>query len=103
MANNIYELSQNDVLEMRDGLLDNFYEKYKSAISLKVQEMDRKVSDKCIEIAAKYDINVDEKMLIEMLTQDKDRYRMAYRDGYAKGVEMAVKHFLEMIAEPEYE
>ena len=103
MANNIYELSQDDVLAMRNNALDGFFDQYKSAISVKVKEMDRKVSDKCIDIAAKYEIYVDERMLIEMLTQDKNRYRQAYRDGYAKGVEMAVKHFLEMIAEPDYE
>lgn len=103
MAKNIYELSQEDVMELRDHMFDNLFEEYTSAISVKMKEIDRQVSEKCVSIAGKYEIYVDEKMLIEMLTQDKDRYRQAYRDGYAKGFEKALSAILEQITEPEYE
>lgn len=103
MAKNIYELSQEDVMELRDHMFDNLFEEYTSAIRVKMKEIDRQVSEKCVSIAGKYEINVDEKMLIEMLTQDKNRYRQAYRDGYAKGFEKALSAILEQITEPEYD
>ena len=103
MAKNIFELTDADKMELSHSALDHFFEEYKSAISLRMQEMDREVSEKCVNVAAKYGIYIDEQMLISMLTQDKDRYRQAYRDGYAKGFEKALSAILEQITEPDYE
>ena len=103
MAKNIFELTDADKLELSNSALDHIFEQYQSAISVRMQEMDRQVGEKCINVAAKYGIYIDEPMLIEMLTQDKNRYRQAYRDGYAKGFEKALSAILEQITEPEYD
>lgn len=47
--------------------------------------IDQEISDKCIKIALKYSIDIDEKKLIAALTADRKRYEEAYKRGYRDG------------------
>lgn len=48
-------------------------------------QIDKEISDKCIKIALKYSIDIDEKKLIAALKADRRRYEEAYKRGYRDG------------------
>lgn len=47
--------------------------------------INQEISDKCIKIAMKYSIDIDEKKLIAALKADRKRYEEAYKRGYRDG------------------
>ena len=70
---------------MRD-LLMHIPDYYDSPINLLTTHIDTQIADECMRITQKYDLDIDEKKLIQAITADSDRYREAYRNGYSDAI-----------------
>lgn len=65
---------------------------YDEPIKLMIEERDKVINDsirsEIYKVITKYSIDIDEEKLIRILKEDKSRYREAWMQGFAEGMQM---------------
>ena len=90
-----------DIPEWKD--IDTFYD---SAIDVITNQLmngfDNAVMDNVMKVTCKYNIDIDEKKLLQSLQQDRERYVDAYKKGYKRGyIDCRDKIMAMLTEEPE--
>jgi len=73
-----------------------FQSEYMDPIRVMIVPLVEEMEAEVIRIGRQLNVEIDRHKLIEVLTQDKERYREAERRGFRRGYMMAMKHIEEM-------
>ena len=63
------------------------YPEYESPIQMIMGDMEMQIEEHCVRAVQRAGFNVDAESLRQALENDSDRYREAYRKGFASGYE----------------
>lgn len=72
---------------MEDSAIRIVQELVDKATMKKIEAIDNEIRKEIAEITIKYDIDIDEEKLIQILKGDQERYREAYTRGYKDAIE----------------